>query len=85
MPNLQHEVFEKLKVERLDKVDSQRWSGNILSTALLALGLPWASGLLDGSGDSRELSDHPMCGIPTGGKVSDSLIESLCYVLYFQG
>ena len=82
MPNLQHEVWDPLRLKKRDKVHSQSRAGNLLSGALLALGLPWASNLLDGNGDSGKLSDHPMCGLPTGGKVSDGLIESLSYIAF---
>ena len=80
MPNLYKDLFGILNEEkkRLDRKQHRRQGfagSNALQSAFVVaaaviLGLG-ASRLVLQSVKKEKLSDHPMCGIPTGGQVSD--------------
>ena len=74
MQNLQRKFLCHLKLKS-DVVGFRKRSSNFIATILLALGLPFPTHSLIENGDSNDLSDHPMCGIPTGGQVSNGLSD----------
>ena len=78
MPNLFRDFFGILneEKERLDQLVNRRQGFAplapqsplvVAAAAILGLG---ASSLLLQNVEKEQLSDHPLCGIPTGGQVS---------------
>ena len=80
MPNLYRDLFgilneEKKRLDRMQHGRQELAGPNALQTAFVVaaaviLGLG-ASRLLLQNVKKEKLSDHPMCGIPTGGQVND--------------